>query len=363
MCLSPLTISLNNEFIEVPCRQCSECRSERRNSLLNNAFAIYYDNLKYHAWFITLTYDDLHLPHNLDDIPVLNAKDLTLYFKRLRNHCNDFKYIACGEYGKRKSRPHYHVILFAKVGSYDWHDFIDLWGLGHVDISLCRSESAMRYVCKYITKPHQYDTDFLKDKYLLYSDRYPFVDDINNLPINVQRKIMSDFGISLQFVRRSCNMLDFISDNKQLKQSINFINNFQLSEYEKSSFCNRVRTLGARERCKYIKKYLSEKGIDTERKLRFLVDRLINIRFFSGSIFLTSSSIKKLYGDDSYKVSFLRLCLFYLNDNYCFELRNDFKDITDYEEVIYYNDKIRYNIDKEKRTLFKEKEFINRGTL
>lgn len=45
-------------------------------------------------------------------------RDLQIFFKRLRNTGAKFSYFACGEYGDKLSRPHYHICLFG-------HDFTD----------------------------------------------------------------------------------------------------------------------------------------------------------------------------------------------------------------------------------------------
>lgn len=42
----------------------------------------------------------------------LDKSDLQKFFKRLRNAGHKPKYYACGEYGGKSNRPHYHVILF-----------------------------------------------------------------------------------------------------------------------------------------------------------------------------------------------------------------------------------------------------------
>lgn len=58
--------------------------------------------------FITLTYDDKHLPEG----NTLVKSDLQKFFKRLRKKCGSFRYFACGEYGEKGLRPHYHAIIF-----------------------------------------------------------------------------------------------------------------------------------------------------------------------------------------------------------------------------------------------------------
>ena len=65
------------------------------------------------AVFLTLTYSDDHLPDNGS----LVVADLQKFFKRLRkqyakrNTCIKLRYYACGEYGDRHGRPHYHAIV------------------------------------------------------------------------------------------------------------------------------------------------------------------------------------------------------------------------------------------------------------
>lgn len=58
--------------------------------------------------FLTLTYDDPRLPAHGQ----LVKRDLQLFFKRLRKAGHKFRYVAAGEYGELKRRPHFHVALF-----------------------------------------------------------------------------------------------------------------------------------------------------------------------------------------------------------------------------------------------------------
>lgn len=60
--------------------------------------------------FVTLTYDNEHLP---DDGSVKKG-DLQKFLKRLRRKIEPRKvrFFACGEYGEKLSRPHYHLCLF-----------------------------------------------------------------------------------------------------------------------------------------------------------------------------------------------------------------------------------------------------------
>jgi len=60
--------------------------------------------------FLTLTYDNDHLPKNGS----LNFKHFQNFMKLLRKEPNvpKIKYFHCGEYGDKTHRPHYHALLF-----------------------------------------------------------------------------------------------------------------------------------------------------------------------------------------------------------------------------------------------------------
>lgn len=60
--------------------------------------------------FVTLTYDDAHLPHH----GVLDKSDFQKFMKRLRRFfsARRISFFHCGEYGEENGRPHFHAILF-----------------------------------------------------------------------------------------------------------------------------------------------------------------------------------------------------------------------------------------------------------
>lgn len=110
MCTNP--VYLKNQTMFVNCRKCSECKLARAKEW---ACRLHYE-LKNHekACFITLTYDNAHYKRLLD------KADLQKFIKRLRSqiHPVKIKYFACGEYGDRTWRPHFHAIIFG----YDFAD-------------------------------------------------------------------------------------------------------------------------------------------------------------------------------------------------------------------------------------------------
>jgi len=63
--------------------------------------------------FITLTYDDEHLPENGS----LVKRDLQLFFKRWRKMIapKKVRFYAAGEYGEDSYRPHFHAIVFGHM--------------------------------------------------------------------------------------------------------------------------------------------------------------------------------------------------------------------------------------------------------
>jgi len=63
-----------------------------------------------HNSFLTLTYSDENLVYGAEGA-TLHLPHLQNFFKSLR-HEYECRYFACGEYGDKTHRPHYHVLLF-----------------------------------------------------------------------------------------------------------------------------------------------------------------------------------------------------------------------------------------------------------
>ena len=96
------------EPIILPCGQCIGCRLERSRQWAVRC--IHESQLYEHNCFLTLTYDDAHLPSDGS----LHKEDLQKFWKRLRKaiYPAKLRYFACGEYGSKLNRPHYHAIIF-----------------------------------------------------------------------------------------------------------------------------------------------------------------------------------------------------------------------------------------------------------
>nr|WAE43371.1 MAG: replication initiator protein [Microviridae sp.] len=152
-CTNPLII----QRMVVPCGQCRECRIARSKEW---AIRILHEiNYFEKKCFITLTYDDDHLPHHGS----LDKAEFTLFLKRLRKAVDvKVKYFACGEYGEEFNRPHYHAIILG-LDVCDSDDIDNSWGMGLVNIGSVTFGS-VRYVADYlqkkweIVKGHFFDT-------------------------------------------------------------------------------------------------------------------------------------------------------------------------------------------------------------
>lgn len=144
----------------LPCGQCYQCRLERSRDWACRCILeaqMHKDNC-----FVTLTYDDAHLPSDYG----LQKMDLTNFFKRLRYNTGvKLRYFACGEYGDLYSRPHYHICIFGYrpkdlqliaqnrgVNLYTSQEILKAWqGRGFVSIGDVTFESAA-YVARYVMK-------------------------------------------------------------------------------------------------------------------------------------------------------------------------------------------------------------------
>lgn len=148
--------------VTVGCRQCLSCRLDKVAEWVLRA--THENTLHNSSQFVTLTYDDDHLPENMN----LQYTDVQLFHKRLRKYYKDQKirFILSGEYGDITSRPHYHSIYFGlEVPTdaeilrktrrdepvYKSETLTNLWGKGYAEIGTCTPQS-IAYVAGYTTK-------------------------------------------------------------------------------------------------------------------------------------------------------------------------------------------------------------------
>lgn len=149
------------EQIQLPCGQCIGCKLNR--SVMWAARCSHEMQLHDENCFITLTYDDEHLPEDLS----LEKQEFQKFLKRFRKAIwpKKIRYFMAGEYGDSSWRPHYHAIIFG----YDFPDKIrvqsqevgnpyfistqlkKLWPYGFHVIAEATFDTAA-YVARYCTK-------------------------------------------------------------------------------------------------------------------------------------------------------------------------------------------------------------------
>ena len=110
-----------------PCNKCMPCRFNRRRLWTHR---ILLETMKLtDSCFLTLTYDDAHLPAGGTLVP----GDGQLFLKRLRKAIFplQLRYFFVGEYGDTSNRPQYHAALFGIPSSFT--EIVQkAWGKGHV---------------------------------------------------------------------------------------------------------------------------------------------------------------------------------------------------------------------------------------
>lgn len=114
MCLAP---SILNDGTQVACRECWQCRQDRVNNWVGRCIAETRTAVAAHA--VTLTYgrddnveSETYGEAMHEKAAVLTYSDVQKFIKLLRKHGFPARYFVAGEYGSRKGRAHWHIILF-----------------------------------------------------------------------------------------------------------------------------------------------------------------------------------------------------------------------------------------------------------
>lgn len=198
----------NPKVMLIPCGQCIGCRIRQREDWTTRIELEARDYPKEEVWFITLTYDDDHVPGMIvktgeimrkvqytwkpgekrpSSVQVLLYEDIQKFLKRLRKaYRGKLRYFVAGEYGEQTARPHYHMILYGwrptdlenlyKIhhnGYYTSKWLKDLWGMGQIQIAQAVPET-YRYVAGYVTKK-MYEIDGKKaNEYYELGQTKPF---------------------------------------------------------------------------------------------------------------------------------------------------------------------------------------------
>lgn len=158
--------SSNGIPVPLPCGQCYGCRLEYSRQW---AVRCVHESKQYvDNCFITLTYDDEHLPWDHS----LNKRHFQLFMKKLRKEhgTKKIRFYHSGEYGEPTpendfiARPHYHALIFnhhfndreiftEKEGIclYTSDDLDRIWSMGFTTVGDLTFESAA-YTARYVMK-------------------------------------------------------------------------------------------------------------------------------------------------------------------------------------------------------------------
>lgn len=208
--------------VAIPCGKCVGCRMDRASEWKNRC-VLESARFPLRTWFVTLTYDEAHLPITGDGEPYLRKSDLQRFMRRLRYQTDrPFRFLACGEYGEHGHRPHYHLILFGELAGFErtginrfqCQDINKAWEFGLTETSLAEP-ATMAYVCGYVEKKQKdQDWDTYPVKPFLLMSRKPAIGDWYREEKDLAKldfKIYGDFGSSKFaslpriFVRKSEN--------------------------------------------------------------------------------------------------------------------------------------------------------------
>lgn len=148
--------ALDDRPFSLPCGKCRGCRVRRKTQWAVRC--MHEAQMHEQNCFLTLTYDQEHLPENGG----LLVDDWQKFAKRLRNTKGSFRFLHCGEYGEKLGRPHYHAVIFgldfddkercgtAKNGDPRWtsQELTKIWGKGNTELGEVSMASAS-YVASY----------------------------------------------------------------------------------------------------------------------------------------------------------------------------------------------------------------------
>lgn len=160
---------LTGEKVVVPCGKCPACVKRKQSAW---SFRLMQEEKRSDiSHFVTLTYDVKNVPFSDRGYMTLRKEHFQLFMKRLRKlSTNPFpiKYYAVGEYGKERSRPHYHAVIF----NAEIKDIEQAWGLGAIHYGKVEGASigyCLKYMLKANSKVGFWETDDRLPEFALMS--------------------------------------------------------------------------------------------------------------------------------------------------------------------------------------------------
>lgn len=200
----------NLRSLRLPCGQCIGCRLERSRQWAVRCMheAACYEQ----SSFVTLTYDEEHLPY-AGDLVYHHFQDFN---KRVRRRLGPFRFYMCGEYGELHGRPHFHScmfgvgfpdrVFFKRLPSgfdiYTSESLRSLWPFGHSSVGDVTFESAAyvaRYCVKKVTGPDAAEHYLRVDE---YGEAHWLTPEFNRMSLGTQKDGKSLGGIGMPWFER-----------------------------------------------------------------------------------------------------------------------------------------------------------------
>lgn len=179
-CITPFVMNVTDKKtgltrpVLVPCGKCEGCLKKKQSDWIARLFVESYMSLS--SYFITLTYDENHLPFPEG----VNVVDVQNFFKSFRKHFSKeqkFTYFLVSEYGAISSRPHYHFLLFCRF-KFDWimlSNIIEqVWKKGQHKIGTVDMAS-ISYCAKYCLKSKNDPRHFYDNKTFALVSKRPAI--------------------------------------------------------------------------------------------------------------------------------------------------------------------------------------------
>lgn len=146
-CASPISQDTEWGPIKVRCKQCLPCRIQKQSSLTLRC--LLENRSAFAGWFVTLTYEEP------PEEP--GYRDMQKFLNRLRSaerragNPLPIRFLACGEFGERSGRFHYHALLWNAQSLERANYLSQLWPQGFVHIGQVTPQS-IRYTVRYTLK-------------------------------------------------------------------------------------------------------------------------------------------------------------------------------------------------------------------
>lgn len=164
-----------NNYINIPCNWCLNCRIDKQSQLIDRCE---YEYIKYGCGaFVTFTYDDYHLfnnsfidSHTGKTISTINKKEGKDFLNRLNKAVHkesdrlqklglkdtlcrkDYRYVCSYEYGDKFQRPHIHCLFFGLDFAYCKKLFYNAWKYkGSIQVGPIKN-GGIAYATKYISE-------------------------------------------------------------------------------------------------------------------------------------------------------------------------------------------------------------------